>query len=797
VAAAYTVAMFTPTEPEPGSPPEPRPRISLFRRGRDLAVRCWRAVAAFWRTIRPGPETRRGVAIGAVAGAAVWAIPYSLAVRTGLGTILDVLVVMVLAAAIIGLSALLVWLLLAAFRRLSPWATGFFVGSVAVYVASIGPEFGIMLGFTVVSVAAILGASIAALLYGLREAALAKKIVTIVLLVSSAAAAGWFLFFAASDGTTEALIKARAAQGSPPAVIRADNPGRPGPYRVRSLTYGSGGDKWRAEYRNVAIRTPAIDASAFFKDFKNWRAKARRLYWGFGFDKLPLNARVWYPDGPGPFPLVLIVHGNHQMEQWSDPGYQYLGELLASRGFILASVDENFLNFSWSGDPPKEKAPRGWMLLEHLRLWRDWNAKAGNPFFGKVDLDRIALMGHSRGGEAAATAALFNKLSYYPDDATIRFEPYDFHIRSIVAIAPADGQYRPAGAWRTIENVNYFVLQGGHDADVSSFIGSRQFERVKFTAPGPWFKSELYIYRANHGQFNTVWGRYDSGDGPIHWFLNTKPLLSPDDQRRIASVYISAFLETTLHNHREYLPLFRDARAGRDWLPDALCLNRYEDATWKQLAGFGEDVDVTTGSLPGVRIAAENFSTWKEGRIPFRNGDRERNGVFLGWNRKTEKPVPAPAYTISLPDGIAGGARAVLAIELSTTDDEPPVPKGAKERKEKSKKEASKDVEPVDFTVELTDAGGKTAALPLSRFGALQPPLKARLLKSAFLNEKAYKKASEPVLETIELPLRDFTASAPGFDPAKLKTIRLRFDRGEKGSIVIGGIGYREEEEYH
>ena len=33
-------------------------------------------------------------------------------------------------------------------------------------------------------------------------------------------------------------------------------------------------------------------------------------------------------------------------------------------------------------------------------------------------------MGHSRGGEAVATAALFNTLSYYPEDANIRF---DYH----------------------------------------------------------------------------------------------------------------------------------------------------------------------------------------------------------------------------------------------------------------------------------------------------------------------------------------------------------------------------------
>lgn len=752
---------------------------------------AWGAIVSFWRAIRPGPEAARGVRIGALAGAAVWVIAFGLAVHTGLGAIPDVFLALVAGAIVAGLSAALVWLLMTAFRKLPRWTTGIFIGSVAVYIASVGPEFGTMLGLMVVLATATLGAAIATQRHGFGQTARARKIVTIALLVLSLAAVIGFVSFAVSDGTTEALIKPRTAQGPLPVMIQAANPGRTGPYSVKALTYGSGNDKWRVEYRNVAIKTATVDATAFFKEYKGWRAKARRLYWGFGFDKTPLNARVWYPDGPGPFPLVLIVHGNHQMEQWSDPGYLYLGELLASRGFILASIDENFLNATWSGDPPGEKAPRGWMLLEHLRLWRDWNAKAGNPFFGKVDLNNIALMGHSRGGEAAATAALFNKLAYYPDDATIKFPAYGFNIRSVVAIAPVDGQYKPAGAPRNLENVNYFVLQGGHDSDVSSFMGSKQFERVKFTGPGEWFKSELFIYRANHGQFNTSWGRYDSGDGPFRWFVNTKALLPPDDQRRIASVYISAFLEATIHDRREYLPLFRDARAGREWLPDALCVNRYEDSTWKRVATFGEDADVTTATMPGVRLAAQNFSVWKEGRIPFRDGDHERNGVFLGWNRKTEKPVPVPVYTISFPEDAGVGDRSVLAIALSTTDDNPAIPKDAKERKEKDKKSAPKDPEPVDFTVELSDSAGKTAALPLSRFGVLQPPLKAQFLKSAFLDEQAYKKAAEPVMQTIELPLRDFAAQ--GLDPAKLKTIRFRFDRGEKGSIVISEIGLREQ----
>ena len=50
------------------------------------------------------------------------------------------------------------------------------------------------------------------------------------------------------------------------------------------------------------------------------------------------------------------------------------------------------------------RTPEEWQ--EHLRLWREWQGDPENPLHGLADLDRIALIGHSRGGEAVATAAL-------------------------------------------------------------------------------------------------------------------------------------------------------------------------------------------------------------------------------------------------------------------------------------------------------------------------------------------------------------------------------------------------------
>ena len=131
-------------------------------------------------------------------------------------------------------------------------------------------------------------------------------------------------------------------------------------------------------------------------------------------DKLPLNARVFYPDGAGPFPLFLLVHGNHEMSVASDNGYVYLCRLLASRGFIAVTVDENFINSGLFHDPPKQQAARGWLLLEHLRLWHEWANNPQNPFYGKVNLNEVALGGHSRGGEAAATAPCSTRWIFIP-----------------------------------------------------------------------------------------------------------------------------------------------------------------------------------------------------------------------------------------------------------------------------------------------------------------------------------------------------------------------------------------------
>lgn len=589
-------------------------------------------------------------------------------------------------------------------------------------------------------------------------------------------------------------------------LLTAPHPAERGPFPVQTLFYGSGTDRRRAEFRDsVSIRTGTVDGSKMASAPTPALGRERKEYWGFGFDTMPINGRVWYPEGDGPFPLVLVVHGNHNMRDFSDPGYAYLGTLLASRGYIVVSVDMNFLNGNIRG----ENDARGWMLLKHLEAWRQFTDSVGGPLHHKADLGRIALMGHSRGGEAVAVAGLFNRLSHYPDDATLTFD-FGFGIRSLVAIAPVDGQYEPVGQSTPLSNVNYLVVHGSHDGDVSIFSGLRQYERVRFTDGGSWFKAAVYMYRANHGQWNTVWGSRDAGPRSAR-FLDLRGLIPAEEQRRFLEVYVGAFLDATLRGRDEYLPIFRDHRVIGGWLPRTMYITRFEESGFRALARYNEDVDVTTGAAPGVTLRGDSLATWKEGRLPLRsrNGTVGHGAVWLGWNNRlaggdtTRRGTPA-GYTISLSDSLrtawgVGGTSAIV-LSLAPINQTPPPRKAASdsgaERGTEARRPATRrnrsagrDTLPVDLSVTVTDARGVEVRVPLSRYGPVRRPLEMTVYRRRGLDASRFSTRYELMLQTYVIPLSDLVALDDRFDPDTLRSLGLRFDRAVAGTVVVTDVG--------
>lgn len=564
-------------------------------------------------------------------------------------------------------------------------------------------------------------------------------------------------------------------------LLQSPNPAEAGPYAVAFLTYGSGQDKHRAEYgAQAALLTPLVDGSLLLK---GWSA-LRTAYWGFSPAELPLNGRVWYPQGEGRFPLVVAVHGNHAMEEYSESGYDYLGKLLASRGFIFVAVDENFLNISAWGDLlffnqlKGESDARGWLVLEHLRQWRAWNEQPGSPFYRRVDLSRIALMGHSRGGEAIVIAAAFNRLPVYPDNAALKFD-YGFAIRSLIALAPVDGQYRPSGLRTPLQDVNYLLLHGAHDMDVLTVMGAAPFERLQFSDKVDAYKAAVYIYGANHGQFNSVWGNKDMAE-PIPRLYNLRQLLPQAEQQRIAQVLVSAFLEDTLRGVKDYRPLFQDLRRGRNWLPDTIYLNQYQDSRTKVLAGFAEDIDLTTTTLSGGRLEGTNLTRWREEMVRGKWGELGFKAVYLGWD---ETPNTPPAsYTLYLPEERAAvSAGQVLSFSLADAAESP-------QAEGENQNRPAPAAAPLDFSIEIFDRQGNAARLPLSRYALLQPQIQGVFAKAAFMHATPL---SEPVFQTFDFPLEWFVQVNPALDVKSLAGVRLIFDRTPAGVIAINRISVR------
>jgi dienelactone hydrolase len=774
-------------------------------------------------------------------------------IKWGYGNFLDILIAMVITLLIAVIASLGFYLILGLLRKVHRRFTSIVLGLIlSMMIASnIDPGPFLIVPLGLMLLAALIGGSIAVMRQSnFRNTTWVKKILISLLLVVSIGATGYFVYWFLQRGDQDKVVQVDEELLPDFPTLELSDPSQAGSYAVKNLNYGHGDDLRRPEFGEEAdLTTPTVNGRPFVGKLKGWKGKLRNRFWGFDRSEFPLNGRVWYPEGAGPFPLVLIVHGNHSMRDFSDPGYAYLGEFLASKGYIMVSVDENFINGDWTKNYDKENDARGWLLLEHLKVWRNWNQEADNPFFQKVDMENISLMGHSRGGEAVCIAAAFNRLDHYPDDARVKFD-YHFNIQSIVSIAQVDGQYLPTFQPTPLEDINFLLLHGSHDSDVSSFSGDKQYKRIAFSGEDYYLKTSLYIYRANHGQFNTVWGDTDSGP-PYGNLLNRAELISGEDQRTIGKVYIGAFLDLTLKDQKEYLPLFKDYRYGRHWLPDTYYINRFADVRTTYISDYDEDIDVTTISLKGGKAEAAHYTNWKEKDIANRRGNSRRLNqvLYFGWKYELPekdstaqdslaKDIPKDSlfiqdtayYQLTLPpdwpDQVQVDSNATFTFSVAQVDATPSKPleldksdtqmkeeeeeKKEKEKKknqeekneeedavqnstkveEKKEKDSKKKVKPLFFTIVMRDTAGQEVRFNLGNYAAILPPFKAKFTRVKPF-EKRFSKSSEPILQTFSIPLSEARKQNPDFDLQQLQLIRYQFDQAKSGVIYLDEIGFR------
>lgn len=266
---------------------------------------------------------------------------------------------------------------------------------------------------------------------------------------------------------------------------------------------------------------------------------------------------------PGAHPIFIIQHGNHTScntpgfdgnsaydqvhtgcpnREQNHMGYMGLLDRLASHGIIAISVDA----YDLTGFVPQLIPERSDLILKHLELWSHMNNTAtftsypdffAGRFAGHVDMSKISVSGHSRGGEASVGAYMRNQLLTTP-----------FNIGSVSSIAPVDGQ------GYSLPDVPYFVIIPAADGDVFSLNGIRIYDRAGSTLPtvDGTTKSGIDIYGASHNFFNTVWAA-DGDDGAP----GRPDFIPASDQQRLGETYLLAFARIHLKNEVVYEDMLR------------------------------------------------------------------------------------------------------------------------------------------------------------------------------------------------------------------------------------------------
>lgn len=510
------------------------------------------------------------------------------------------------------------------------------------------------------------------------------------------------------------------------------NPSNYGEYEIGKFTYASEYNPRRQFYSNPLIKTSTVDISKLFNNVDS-------KYWGYDSTEVPLNGIVWFPEGQGIFPVVLCVHGNSNPKFPSEKGYEYLGKLLASRGIIFVSVDQNYLN----GNTSNENDARAFLMLKHAKEIISWNEKEGNPLKGKIDTNNIALIGHSRGGEAVATAGLFNEIKYYPENANLEFD-FNLPLKALISIAPVEGQYRPSQRLVAQNSVNHLIIHGSQDGDVFVDMGLPFINRN--TPKEGIVRSYIWIYGANHAQFNTDWAIKQD---PFTSF--EKNLLSLEDQLQISKVLITSFVEMSFGINETYRDFFKDFRTGINWLPSTNYISTVQSGNEIIISNYENKVCLSETNLNNWLIKADNFEKWIERDVILlsfpETMSTENYAVNLKWDLVEEEKAYYSIYSTENSISLDTLAFDLLVLEKNTDF--------------------------IYFDIELKTTNGEIINLNLDDYYKVKRPPLVKILITPNMRRDLFQSIYIDFEETIEI-----------------SEINFIFDRTTQGEILLDNIRY-------
>jgi hypothetical protein len=461
----------------------------------------------------------------------------------------------------------------------------------------------------------------------------------------------------------------------------------------------------------------------------------------------------------GPYPPVVMLHGNHgncrptrsagddECAETTDhdchmashtttpnaEGMLYLAETLAAHGYVATTISGNALNCRDDYIPERSE-----LILEHLRRWLGWSTAGGDPFgstfVGRVDMTRVGLVGHSRGGEAVALAP--QRLAATPIRGVT--------IASVWSTAPTD-YHTPSPS-----GVDYAVLVPSCDGDVPLSHGISIYDRS--LDPAGRTRSQVFFIAANHNYFSTEWRYDDNLYAPTCW---TWDVIGARAQRGMLEATLAAWFDGSLAAGGELEPFLRadgDTPLGIEaWAGSDL------DLRWSHAAADRTAIDDFSGAgAPAVNLLGRpnTFTGYTVSRSCNQAGcdasfDHPHDAMFLSW----DGGAPLAVWDLGGLDASAAAAFSFRVVSRNSTLND-----GIGEQL---------------FLVRLVDADGTTVELPLTDVKRVP-----HVYASNDVRE---------ILQTVRVPLTSLAAFTPDFDLGALGRFELEMTAAghTRGSVLV------------
>lgn len=520
---------------------------------------------------------------------------------------------------------------------------------------------------------------------------------------------------------------------------------------------------------------------------------------------IPSEARgsIHYPTSltGGPFPVIILLHGRHSTcynttslaasSAWPCPtgrlpiqsyqGYDYHARFMASHGYIVVSISCNAINATDGSMSNNGMPARGQLVQYTLNLLNTYNtgstspltAAIGTTLVGKFNMQKIGMMGHSRGGEGVVFGALLNRSLGSP-----------YGIKAVLTLAPVDFKRK------ILNGIPLLNIAPYCDGDVSDLQGVHFYDDTRYSDPtdeAP--KHNIVMIGGNHNFYNTTWtpGSYIAGtsDDANSLYTSTHATcgsagastvrMDTTTQKAAYNSYASAFFRMYVGGDESFAPILET----KDLIPPASSMLDTDNVYVSYHPGRFDRRDInrtdtvfadTTNTMGGIVTTSGLVSTGICGggfTMPACNvstanakephkGTTSKKGlgaVGMRWDNATDfyqNDIPAAQQDLSLVEALQ--FRAALRYNECVTGLD------------------------LDYTVQLVDSAGAVSSQAVHdhSYALYYPPgtHTTQLAKVMF--------------NTIRIPISSFT----GINIKKVRRVRFLFDRSAAGSVLVSDIAF-------